>query len=141
MYNVEFNVRYNVIETELLSKSNQSGLEYTSDDVLTICSQIYLEEFIEAFGVEDYTDDCIDREMAIIKNKLLEYSKFKIMINEVINGSSEVYGDNEYITSVIFFSLFGQPLFHITHKCICQLYKTGEIDDELIQQIKCILNK
>ena len=41
----------------------------------------------------------------------------------------------QYIESSIIISLFSQPVFYITHQCVCQQAQNGNIDNKLLVEL------
>ena len=72
MYNTQFKVKYNDIETELVEKlNNTETTEYNLEDVSDICSKLYRDELMTVFDVNFILDDKLDQGMKNI---------YKIMI-------------------------------------------------------------
>ena len=159
MYNTRFKVKYNDIEDELIHKlknktpeeydpkvneNSDEEHEYSSQDVIDICNKLYRDELLSVFGVEDLTDDKIDKGMKYVYDIMMTNETFKETINKMANLTSNEFLKNEEITSekeesikqLILISLFSQHLFHITHKCICQQIEIGTIDHELLVEIR-----
>lgn len=155
MYNFKFIVKYNDIEEELIHKLKVKTSEeyeenpdeeykYSSQDVLDICNKLYRDEFMSVFGAKELTDDKIDKGINYVYDYMIINVHFKEIINEMetilINGSIKnkefSTEKQETIRQLILISLFSQHLFHITHKCICQQFELGMIDNDLLVELR-----
>lgn len=167
MYNIQFAVKYNDIETELLDKlKNKHEIdvanidantnantntntnydeeveEYTSQDVIDICEKLYKDELLSVFNVDDIEDNRILLTIKDIFKIMQTNGDFHKSLNEI---KSHLIHDTSSNTSkdvslntdeFIFFTMFSHQMFHITHKCICQMLSSGTIDDILLSQFK-----
>ena len=159
MYNTQFKVKYNDIETELLANKNkkQTNLDeecqYSSQDILDICNKLYRDEFLSVFGLEDFDDYKINEIISIIYDKMMTNVKFKEIVDEIAQVCLKDFFLNTEIIlredkekdkekeeaikkQIILATLFSQPLFHITHKCVCQQFELGTIDTDLLVEFK-----
>jgi len=155
MYNTQFKVKYKDIEDELLHKlkvktpqdyeeNSDEEHEYSSQDVIDICNKLYRDELFSVFGVDNLIDDKIDKGINYVYNIMMTNEKFKEIINEMSNLSSNEFLEDKEITpekqeslrQLILISLFSQQLFHIMHKCICQQIEIGIIDNELLVELR-----
>lgn len=144
MYNTQFKVKYNDIETELINKlqnvSNES--DYNSEDVLDICSKLYKDELLSVFNAENLVDDKIDKSITYVYDTMMLNEKFKILISDLekiwLQHFVEDKNDEEQysIKQYILMALFSQDIFYVTHKCICQQIEQGNIDDELLVELR-----
>ena len=160
MYNTQFKVKYNDIEEELLHKlKNKSEEEYTvnpdpeyeysTQDVLDICSKLYRDELLSVFYVEDLTDDTFDKNLNYVYEIMITnytfiniIEQFKKIIDEIRNGEGIISNTDfdedthKRLRQMIFMCLFNKNIFYITHKCICQQIELGAIDEELIVELR-----
>lgn len=155
MYNIQFDVKYNDIETELLEKlknkhenkhedqdQDQDEYEYTSQDVIDICEKLYKDELLSVFNVDDIEDNRILLTIKDIFKIMQTNDDFHKSLNEIKSHlihdtSSNTCKDVSLNTDeFIFFTMFSHQMFHITHKCICQMLSSGTIDDTLVSQFK-----
>jgi len=147
-YNTDFKVKYHEIEQELLEK-NKSTSEYNNQDILDICEKLYRDEFISVFDAENLYDDKIDFGMKYVYNKLILNKEFNnffeemkniLFTNELINTPELTDDQRVNFTNnsefIILLSLFSQSNFYITHICICQQFKSGTIDNDLLIILK-----
>ena len=78
MYNTQFKVKYNDIETELVEKlNNTETTEYNLEDVSDICSKLYRDELMTVFDVNYILDDRIDKGMKNVYEIMMTNSNFK----------------------------------------------------------------
>lgn len=120
--------------------------EYDIDDVYLICEKLYRDELLSVFGIETIVDKNLDLEIKRVTEIMINHYKFKQLLetlnNELINfyNFTEVSTQVSYVRvnyeNIILTTLFSQPLFYITHKCICQLLTVNDIDDHLISTLK-----
>lgn len=155
MYNIQFAVKYNDIETELLDKlktKHEMGVvnnnydeeveEYTSQDVIDICEKLYKDELLSVFNVDDIEDNRILLTIKDIFKIMQTNDDFHKSINEIksylIHDTSTNIEKNVSLNTdeFIFFTMFSHQMFHITHKCICQMLSSGTIDDSLVSHFK-----
>jgi hypothetical protein len=155
MYNTGFKVKYNDIEQELINKlknktseeykeNTDNEHEYSSQDVLDICNKLYRDELLSVFGAKDLMDDKIDKGINYVYDIIITNEAFKQIINEIEKLYNDEFYKNEELNfekqdcvkQLVLISLFSQYLFHITHKCICQLIELGTIDDALLVEFR-----
>lgn len=131
-------------ETEETEETEE--FEYDIDDVYLICEKLYRDELLSVFGIETIVDKNLDLEIKRVTEIMINHYKFKQLLetlnNELINfyNFTEISTQVSYVRvnyeNIILTTLFSQPLFYITHKCICQLLTVNDIDDHLISTLK-----
>ncbi len=143
MYNTQFKVKYNDIETELIEKLKNKSVEeteeYSNEDILDVCNKLYRDELLSVFGIEDTSNDIIEQCVKHVYDIMIVNQKFKDIINEMAKNytNEEVsFEQQDSINQFMFMNLFSQPLFHITHQCICQQIDLGIIDDQLLRKVE-----
>ena len=164
MYNTQFNVKYNDIEEELISKLNNKltntfdkdedeseDYEYTHQDVLDICDKLYHDELLSVFNVECITENNIDDIMKYVYDMMNLNTNFKLIIDEITQNCIKEFLQNtndkntkyetikekeENIRQISLIFLFSKDVFHITHKCVCQQINLGVIDTDLLVVLK-----
>ena len=164
MYNTQFNVKYNDIEEELISKLNNKPIntfdkdedesedyEYTHQDVLDICDKLYHDELLSVFNVECITENNIDDIMKYVYDMMNLNTNFKLIIDEITQNCIKEFLQNtndkntkyetikekeENIRQISLIFLFSKDVFHITHKCVCQQINLGVIDTDLLVVLK-----
>jgi hypothetical protein len=155
MYNTDFEVKYNDIKNELLTKlhqfekqlkeekeeKEQLDFKYNEEDIDIICGKLYRDEFVSVFNANSVFDDIIDKNMRKIYNIFVLNPFFKDFI-DIINkeltnkynyvnqdDEDEDINDNNYI---IFMSLFKEEYFYLTHQLICHFMEHNTIDNDLL---------
>ena len=162
MYNTQFDVKYNYIETELIEKlNNKETTDYNLEDVSDICSKLYRDELMTVFDVNFILDDKLDQGMKNIYKIMIKNEKFKQITDDLINAyllefiqtkeRGEEEGEDEILTQkqevknfeqlqqvrqLVLLILFSQNIFYITHKCICQQMEQCTINDDLLVILK-----
>ena len=164
MYNTQFNVKYNDIEEELISKLNNKPIntfdkdedesedyEYTHQDVLDICDKLYHDELLSVFNVECITENNIDDIMKYVYDMMNLNTNFKLIIDEITQNCIKEFLQNtndkntkyetikekeENIRQISLIFLFSKDVFYITHKCVCQQINLGVIDTDLLVVLK-----
>ena len=179
MYNTDFVVRYNDIETELIEKimqrpdkseskkddkdtvllcktclqegdkeeeEEEEEYEYTIQDVQLICEKLYRDELLSVFDVETVTDKKMDLGIRWVIDKMINNTTFRVILEEIKNElvdinlltgtPTEIDNMIKNLEYLIFVTLFNQQVFHIAHKCICQLFTVGTIDPEYVLKLK-----
>ena len=111
MYNINFEVKYKIIEEELMTKIDAGEDEYSKEDVQLICDELYRHELLSVFYVEKY-DDSIHTSIIELWNKIKENPKFLRIFN--IYKKKTNLTDNEYI----FIEMFNYHLFYAIHLLI-----------------------
>ena len=133
-------------EKEKEDEDDGEDIEYTIDDVHTICNKLYHDELLSVFGVETINDENMDKGIKMVIEKMIENDNFRQLLEEIkrelidittlTNTSSDLDNIRKNLEYVIFITLFSQHVFYITHKCICQLYTVGQLSPELYVQLR-----
>ena len=138
MYNTQFKVKYNDIETELVEKlNNMETTEYNLEDVSDICSKLYRDELMTVFDVNFILDDRIDKGMKNVYEIMMANSNFKQLAYDLKdNYFQEIIQHQGEEDQVLLMILFSQNIFYIMHKCICQQIELNIINDDLLVTLK-----
>ena len=142
MYNTQFKVKYNDIETELVEKlNNTETTEYNLEDVSDICSKLYRDELMTVFDVNYILDDRIDKGMKNVYEIMMTNSNFKQLAYDLEDTYFEEFIQNkeekeQQVRQLLLMILFSQNIFYIMHKCICQQIELNTIDDDLLVTLK-----
>lgn len=125
---------------------NDEDIEYTMDDVHLICEKLYRDELLSVFEVETINDGNMDAGIKKVIEKMIENPKTKKMLEDIkhdlvdftsFSGTpTEMENIRRNADYIIFITLFSQHIFYITHICVCQLFTTNDIDDELVNFLK-----
>jgi hypothetical protein len=137
---------FNSSKMENEETEENEEFEYDIDDVYLICEKLYRDELLSVFGIETIVDKNLDIEIKRVTEIMINHYKFKQLLETLNNELINFYNFTETSTQVsyvranseniILTTLFSQPLFYITHKCICQLLTVNDIDDHLISRLK-----
>ena len=154
MYNTQFKVKYNDIETELVEKlNNTETTEYNLEDVSDICSKLYRDELMTVFDVNYILDDRIDKGMKNVYEIMMANEKFlkiaydveETYLQEFIQSQNKGEADKpeaaeadqeKRFKQLLLMILFSQDIFYIMHKCICQQIELNIINDDLLVALK-----
>ena len=143
MYNTKFQVKYNDIEKELMSKIElDKECSYSCRDVLDVCNKLYRDEFLSVFGLEYFENDKINNMIVNVYDKMMTNIEFKEIIDNISNFCFKDFflkkeeNEESIKKQIILTSLFSQNLFFITHKCVCQQIELGTIDKDLLVELK-----
>ena len=154
MYNTQFDVKYNDIETELIEKlNNTETTEYNLEDVSDICSKLYRDELMTVFDVHYILDDRIDKGMKNVYEIMMANEKFlkiaydveETYLQEFIQSQNKGEADKpeaaeadqeKRFKQLLLMILFSQDIFYIMHKCICQQIELNIINDDLLVALK-----
>jgi hypothetical protein len=133
-------------ENEDEDEDEDEDLEYSIDDVHLICEKLYRDELLSVFNVETINDENMDAGIKKAIEKMVDNVSFKQILEEIKQELMELSnpsGTPEEIVNIrrnleylIFITLFGQQVFYITHKCICQLFTLGEVHPDLLDRLK-----
>ena len=126
------------------NKFDENGdYKFTRKDVKMICDKIYRDELLEAFNVKTIHD--IGPRMRAVTRKIAKDKKFHSTLYEtkliladigIEEFKDEDTGEASTPDEMIFFTLFSQKMFYMTHKCICELLKNGSVRLELLADLK-----
>jgi hypothetical protein len=159
-YNVNFQVKYNEIQQELLNnvkyQYNLSDEEkYSEEDIECICRKLYLDECASVFNSENFLDDKIDIGFRKVFDLLMKNEEFETYINNltisyVCGQSINILDEQTYntlkneldndTTYFSFLSLFDMKIFYLTHKMISHYLKNNNIESTIFEEIKQINN-
>ena len=138
MYNTAFVVKYYDIENELYIKLKDldSGDDesYTREDVMVVCEKLYRDEFISVFNLDEYDEEKLIKSLKELFDIIKENKELVNILHEINKLNIFPLKEEERLFSN-FITLFSQQLFHITHKCICQLLTTNNIEKYMLEQL------
>lgn len=138
--------RKKVIKEEPKNGDIEEDYEYTMDDVYIICEKLYRDELLSVFKVNSNSDANIDIGIKNMLELMIDTTIFKqilddiklvvIDFNQFTGTPTEIENIRRNSEYIIFITFFSQRVFYIAHKCFCQFLTVGEIDDQLIGQLK-----
>ena len=147
MYNINFDVKYNLIENELLEKIKLGETDYSKEDIQIICEKLYNDEFNSVFFSENIFDDKIDDGIKYIMEEMIKNFEFVSLLNEIkgllmFDQASDKNNTYDYNSNyIIILATLSYPVFHIMHNCIKQQLTNKNIDENLLVQLKEALIK
>ena len=154
MYNTQFQVKYHDIKQELLQNINNltddDNESYTEDDINTICSKLFIDELTSVFYASELRESKVDYGMKYVYDKLCKNVMFlnfiKNIENELFNciknddfykrHFTDILEDMTNLQRIVIAILFSEPVFYITHRCICQAEKYNNIDESLLDALR-----
>jgi len=151
MYNTNFIVKYHDIETELLEKIHNKTNDdydecveeyvYVCQDVIDICEKLYRDELLSVFNAVSIQDDKISQTLKQIFLIVVENDDFADTLTEIKSQiSNQIISETptEALNTleIIFCAMFSHKMFHITHKCVCQILVSNTINHELLMNFK-----
>lgn len=126
------------------TKFDENGdYKFTRNDVKIICDKIYRDELLEAFNVKTIHD--IAPKMRAVMRKITKNKNFhstlyetKLILTDIgiEEFKDEDTGEASTPDEMIFFTLFSQKMFYMTHRCICELLKNGSVRPEMLAELK-----
>jgi len=124
----------------------EEDYEYTMDDVYIICEKLYRDELLSVFKVNPNSDGNIDIGIKNMLELMIDTTTFKqilddiklvvIDFNQFTGTPTEIENIRRNSEYIIFITFFSQRVFYIAHKCFCQFLTVGDIDPDLIDQLK-----
>lgn len=124
-------------------EDEEEEVEYTKEDVHLICEKLYRDELLTIFkeGVEDVDAGIKNVIEHIINNKtfkqILDEIKLAVIDVDKFTGTpTEIETFTRNSEYLILITLFSQQIFHITHKCLCQLFTIGDLEMDLATRLK-----
>jgi len=141
-------------EAESEEVEEEEDYEYTSEDIITICDKLYRDEVLSVFYAESIVDDKLGKNMHYVLEQMNSNPEFKTIFDETkqllylheLDQTKHLTEEQKNIVKnnydyVVILTLFSQPLFYITHKCICQQLTTGTVETNLLNELKnCTIN-
>ena len=122
-------------------------MDYQTDFVCTYQiaddDDLYRSQFLQAFGIEEWNDNIIaiktdalfkvvekDFEpiLACLRSGKTRFTHLMIMMGQHLSN------DN------LFRLLFVYDLFHLTHRCICDIINDGAVNEERMQELARAVN-
>jgi hypothetical protein len=96
--------------------------EYEQED-------IYRSQFLQAFDMENWEDDIINKKTEEIFNKIKDIKEFDVVFDKLKNSKSNalflwVMGQDKL---TLFKLLFKFELFHITHSVLCSYFNNNTL--------------
>lgn len=118
---------------------------YTRKDIECICEKLYRDELISVFDAESLDDPKMDAGIKMVFQELLkheQFSKFFVELSPYIVDNSKAKTEQEIFNYkrnsdyLLFIVMFSQQLFYLSHQCICKMLTDGQVEDELMNELK-----
>ena len=120
MYNVNYTCIYN--KTDIFLKEEEEMLsEYDKDNVR---DELYRQDFLNIFGLEEYDDKLIDAEIAKLYERIKECVYLE---NCMINAAAKFLTEDKLIGLMVLHSFC---YLDASHKCISEFLENGAISNE-----------
>ena len=130
LYNTAYVVSY--IDSDVFFETD----EVNDAEKTFIRSCIYRQDLLNIFGLEEFVETTINNK--IVKMfKLLKYHSGLLDCMQI--ASKTVGTENDELTGLMI--LFSFDYLHLVHPCICEYIETGNIKQELMEQMKTELDK
>lgn len=102
------------------------------DDVLFLCEEVYREDFLKFFKLENFEDEIVNKKT----EKLFRACSRNILFSSLIAKIKAHIGVSSADDECAFMQLFSYPFFNLTHECIKQYLLNGVIDEGLSATIE-----
>jgi hypothetical protein len=157
MYKTDFIVRYRDIENELMKRFDhdikeqddqalaEEDYNYTREDVTCICDKLYRDELLSVFDADSLEDPKMDSNIKMLFERLIKHDVFiqfleelrtKVMDKSNVKTEQEQFNYKQNTDNLIFMTMFSQQIFYLSHQCICKMLANGQVNDELIGELK-----
>ena len=136
MYKLDFMVKYKEMEIEFENKIEKGENEdlYDLEDVYSICEELYRHDFFTVFNVDNIQDNTIEKSIRELWGKMKQNNDFL----EIVGVYKEKLQSflPEIVEYDCFIGMFNYELFHIVHRCICQMYTINKIEETLLHELR-----
>jgi hypothetical protein len=95
---------------------------------------VYRQDFLYIFGLEEFNDDEVNKELIDIYKKINTNKHFQSIINRIL----EKYEVNDEITSLML--LYSFDYMYLFHQCICDVLDNQQISNKTIDTLQDILH-
>jgi hypothetical protein len=118
---------------------------YTRKDIECICEKLYRDELISVFDAESLEDPKMDAGIKMVFQELLKHEQFGkffvelspyIVDNSKAKTEQEIFNYKRNSDYLLFIVMFSQQLFYLTHQCICKMLTDGQVEEELMNELK-----
>jgi hypothetical protein len=94
---------------------------------------VYRQDFLYIFGLEEFKDDEVNKELIDIYKKIHTNKHFQSIINCIL----EQYEVNDEITALML--LYSFDYMYLFHQCICDVLDNEQISNKTIDTLQDIL--
>jgi len=140
-FDLEFKCQYKEVEKKYLKKKQSAPDEAScckdepdesstvetieDDDVLFLCEEVYREDFLKFFKLENFEDDIVNKKT----EKLFKACSRNALFSSLITKIKIQIGVSSADDECAFMQLFSYPFFYLTHECIKQYLLNGVINE------------
>jgi len=154
MYNSTFICTYNFYDSSLaltnpcskaLFEKNPKFHEEPESELLEMADYLYKNELLCAFNLEEFNEKLVNSRIQELYITHFFFNdddgekkiKYKTGFKKIMKKASEklLIDDEE----VGFIMLFSYSYFHLTHLCLCEFFKDGDIREELINALNDVI--
>lgn len=100
-----------------------------------IRSCIYRQDLLNIFGLEEFVDKTINNKIS----RLLKLLRYHSDLYDCMLIAAKAMSEEDALSGLII--LFSFDYLHLSHPCICDYIKTGNIAQEKLDQLKTELDK
>jgi len=126
MYNTKIICRYNDYIFENLAEIEHM----TEKDKDFFLTDLYRQEFLNIFGLEEYDETKINQTLDELYEKIKDCKELKECMLKL---ASNIMSLDEEIGMLF---LFSYDYMHLSHICICEFLETGQISQDNISKLK-----
>jgi hypothetical protein len=105
------------------------AFEKIEDDEVN-SGMLYQAQFLQVFGLIEYTDAAINAGLELIKAKMAEVPELKALIMQHPYNGKLGPDDADEAENVLLPLMFAYPLMDVFHLCLIDAFKTGRISPE-----------
>jgi hypothetical protein len=143
--NIVYNDTNNEDDTNDEDDDDDEDYNYTRKDIECICEKLYRDELISVFDAESLEDPKMDAGIKMVFQELLkheQFSKFFVELSPYIVDNSKAKTEQEIFNYkrnsdyLLFIVMFSQQLFYLSHQCICKMLTDGQVEEELMNELK-----
>ena len=105
------------------------AFEQIEDDEVN-SGMLYQAQFLQVFGLTEYTDAAINAGLELIKAKAAEVPELKVLIMQHPYNGKLGPDDADEAENVLLPLMFAYPLMDVFHLCLIDAFKTGRISSD-----------
>ena len=124
MYDTKYICNYNDDDVIL----EEDNIDPNDEDFIR--NTLYRSDFVSIFGLEDFDDVIINKEIHDLYEKVKDSEELNFCIKEITK--SFILNDGE--TGLMM--LFSYDFLYLLHPCICDFLEYGKINDSKIELLK-----
>lgn len=134
-----------VDKSEEDDSDDEEDYKYTREDITYICDKLYRDELLSVFDADSLEDPKMDAGIKMVFEHLIKHDEFidflkelspKVMDKSNVKTEQEQFNFKRNTDYLIFITMFSNPVFYLTHQCICKMLVNAHVGDELIGELK-----